>query len=186
PTVTATEAPPGRRAAMRLDRTASATARGTSSTSGWSNDRRTRAIGGRSTSMRGPPLRDHPPSLVQQLDLDLAQLDGATLGLKADRPLGDLELAVLDELPGVGVLVVELGLLVFDHELAVDEVPDLAVAVDLDLGRDPLVAVVGLRLGVRAMPRDELPIHDDVRAGRADVAGGPLVLVVAAEELDFD
>src|SRR5262249_32646478 len=117
PTVTATEAPLGRRTAIRLERTASATARGTSSTSGWSNDRLTVGIGGRSTSMRGPPLRDRPRSLVQQLDLDLAELDGVALGLKADRPLGDLELTVLDELPGVGVLVVELGLFVFDHEL---------------------------------------------------------------------
>ena len=38
------------------------------------------------------------------------------------------------------------GFLVFDHGLAVDDVLDDAVAMDLDLDRHPLVAVIGLRL----------------------------------------
>ena len=41
----------------------------------------------------------------------------------------------------VGVLLVELGFLVFDDGLAVDDVLDDAVAVDFDLDRHPLVAV---------------------------------------------
>ena len=86
----------------------------------------------------------------------------------------------------VGVAIVELGLFVFEDGLAVDDVLDDAVAVDLDLDRDPLVAVVGLRLRVVAVLGDQLASHHDVRAGRADVRRRSLVLAVATEELDLD
>ena len=48
------------------------------------------------------------------------------------------------------VAVVELGFVVFEHRLAVDDVLDVRAA-DLDLDRHPLVAVEGLRLGVDAV-----------------------------------
>ncbi len=42
-------------------------------------------------------------------------------------------------------------MLVFEHDLAVDEVPDLPVAVNFDLHRHPTIAVIRLRPGVVAV-----------------------------------
>ena len=65
---------------------------------------------------------------------------------------------VFDQLASVGVTFVELGLLVFDHGLAVDDVLDEAVAVDFHFHRDPLVAVVGLGRRVGAVLGDQLAL----------------------------
>ena len=64
---------------------------------------------------------------------------------------------------------------------------DDLVAADLDLGGDPLVALVGFGVGGGAVALDELAPHEDVCARGAEVAGGPfLAFTGAAEELDFD
>ena len=46
---------------------------------------------------------------------------------------------------GLRVAAVQLGLLIFQHDLPVDDLFDLAVAMDLELHRHPLVSVIGLR-----------------------------------------
>src|SRR5262249_16870624 len=155
----------------------------------------TRAAGPAPRRGSAPPCRSRPAryarfawraSLAEDADLDLAERDGVAFGLKRDVALLQQQLAVLDELGPVGVPLVELRLLVLHDGLAVDDVPDLAAAVDLDLGRHPLVAVEGLRLRRRAVPGDELVVHDDVRAGGADAAGRPVTLAGAAQELGLD
>ena len=55
------------------------------------------------------------------------------------------------------------------------------VSVDLDLDADPLVAFVRLRGRIDTVRGEQLPLHDDVRAGRAEVGGGARVLPVAAK-----
>ena len=49
---------------------------------------------------------------------------------------------VLDQLPGVPVLLVKLRLLVFQHNLAVNDMLDDGVAVHLNFHCHPLVAVI--------------------------------------------
>src|SRR4051794_40624004 len=84
-------------------------------------------------------------SFVQRENLHLPELDRMALGLKGDVAFAEHCLAalLLDEPAGVGVAVVELGLLVLQDRLAIDDMLDGAVAVDLDLDRYPVVAVEG-------------------------------------------
>ena len=56
-----------------------------------------------------------------------------------------------------------------------------------DLDAHPLVAVVGLRRRVDAVRGAEHAVHDDVRAGRAEVGGGArLAVAEPAEQLHFE
>ena len=85
--------------------------------------------------------------LFEGKDLHLPELDGMALGLKGNVPFGHHLVAVLDERSGVRVLFVKLRPLVFYHDLAVNEMFDPTVAVDLDFRLDPLVAVIGFGTG---------------------------------------
>lgn len=66
-------------------------------------------------------------------------------GLKRDRSAGEHEVAVLDQQLGLFIAVVELRLLVLQHDFAFKNVADDLVASDFDLCSHPLVAVIGLR-----------------------------------------
>ena len=122
------------------------------------------------------------------MQLDLAELHRVALRLQRDRAAGDhprrarRRAAACRRRPSRRAC----GSLVLDHRLAVDLVPDHAVAVDFDLARHPLVAVKRLARAVRAVRRVELALVHHVRARRAEVAGRPFVLAVAAEELHLD
>ena len=56
------------------------------------------------------------------------------LGLERNIAPAELHVPAFDQLPGVGVAVVQLRLLVFQDELAVDEVLDGPISMDFHLG----------------------------------------------------
>ncbi len=85
--------------------------------------------------------------LFEGKDFHLPELDGMAFGLKGNVPFGYHLVAILDERSGVLVLFVKLRPLVFYHDLAVNEMFDPTVAVDLDFRLDPLVAVIGFGTG---------------------------------------
>ena len=78
---------------------------------------------------------------LQHHDLDFAELDGVALGLEGDVALVDEHLAVFDQRRASASLSSSCGCSYDQDFFAVDEVLDRLVAVDLDLGGDPLVAV---------------------------------------------
>ena len=123
----------------------------------------------------------------QGQEFHFAELDGVAFGLERDIALAHHPVGSgLDPLLGVGIIFIELRLGVFEHNFAIDEVADETVAVDLHLGRHPLVAVIGLGCGVDAVLGNQLILYDDMRAGRAQIAGGPFVRAVTAEKLDLE
>ena len=94
--------------------------------------------------------------------------------------------AVSDEFFGVSVFFIKLGFFIIQDDLIVDNVFDDVVAVDLDLGSDPLDAVIGFGIGFSAVGFDQLAVLDVMGAGGAEVAGGSLVLPVSAKQLHFN
>ena len=140
---------------------------------------------------RGPvvaQVAEHGPAddvqSIQWLDLHLAEVDGMSFALQCDPP--SIKRLIAHDRLGIGVRRIELRLLVLHHLLAVDEVSDGPIAIDLELGGDPLVTVHGLRRRVDAMSRVEGAVHDDVGPRGAEVAGRPLTGAVTAEELALD
>ena len=86
----------------------------------------------------------------------------------------------------MGVPFVDLRLVVGQHDLAVEPVLHEPASAHFDLGRHPLIAVVGLGAGVGAMPRHQLAVDHDVGSRRAEIGRRPRRRAVAAEELDLD
>ena len=94
--------------------------------------------------------------------------------------------AVVGALTGLGaVAFIELRLLVFEDNLAVDLMPYYFAAVDLYFGGYPLVAMVCFGYGACAVGGSESFVHYHVCARCAEVAGCAFVFAVAAEELDL-
>src|SRR5262245_50858099 len=67
-------------------------------------------------------------SLGENADLDLAKLSRMALRLQGDVALLQDDLIVLDQFGSVGVLGVELRFLILQHDIAIDDVLDLAAA----------------------------------------------------------
>ena len=65
------------------------------------------------------------------------------LGLQGDGAPIEQLLAIDDQFAGVRIVLVELRLAVFEHQLAIDGVSNEPTAVNFHLGGDPLVAVKG-------------------------------------------
>ena len=74
----------------------------------------------------------------------LPELYGMALGLKGNITFGQQFVLVLYKLLGISVFLIKLRPLVFQHHLAVNNVLDEPIAVDLNLGLDPLVAMICL------------------------------------------
>ena len=88
-------------------------------------------VGDRAVESEAPPPRlvwldGSVRSLLQHLDLHLPELTGWLSAWSADVALFQQHLLVLDELLRVRVLLVELRLLVLQHQFAVHEVLDRA------------------------------------------------------------
>ena len=105
------------------------------------------------------------------------------LCLQGNIPFVQYGVAVFNQFLGVGVLFVQLRFFVLHDQLAVDTMFDHAVAMDLDLEGDPLVAVIGLGFGRDTVIGHQLAIHDNVGARTAHIAGRPFGLAVASQQL---
>src|SRR5438270_183858 len=77
----------------------------------------------------------------------------------------------------------DLKVFVFEHGLAVDDVPHALRAVHFDLDAHPLIASIALGGGVQAMGLDHFAIAVDLGARSADIQGGALAGRSGAEEL---
>ncbi len=93
---------------------------------------------------------------------------------------------LLGQFTGVGLPVIQLGLGVLEHHDVIDLVSHDRVTSDFRLGHDPLLAVVGLRGGIDAVWQEQLSIHDDIRAGSAEVHCVTIVRSITAEDLHLD
>src|SRR2546423_67658 len=93
--------------------------------------------------------------------------------LQRDRAAGEHLALLLDQLFGVRVPLVELRLGVGEDWLAIHEVVDELIAVALHSPANPRMAVVGFRRGINAVWCKNLPIHDGVGAGLAEIGDRP-------------
>ena len=75
-------------------------------------------------------------------DLYFSELYGMALGLKGNVTFRQHLILALDKLHGIQVFFIKLRPLVFQHDLAVNDVLDDIVAMNFNFHLDPLVAVI--------------------------------------------
>jgi len=109
-----------------------------------------------------------------------------TLRLQRNRSAGQHQIAILDQPFGILVAFVELWLVVFQDNFAIEQMLNHFVVMDFDLRCDPLFAVVGFRRRIDAMLQFQFAIHYDVRAWRAEIGSRAFVFAVSTQQLHFN
>ena len=107
----------------------------------------------------------------QWKDLHLSEFHRMAFGLESDVPFVEHLLSIDDQLLSVTVLLIKLGLLIFQHDLPVDDMLDDGIAMHLHFHSHPLVTVISFRAGGYTMTGNKLAVHHDVGAGGAYVSG---------------
>ena len=74
-----------------------------------------------------------------------------TFGLQEDGAAAEHFVAGFDQFLSIAIRFVQLRFFVFQHQFAIDKVSDSTVAVNLDFGGDPLVAMIGFGIGIGAV-----------------------------------
>src|SRR5262249_59969741 len=119
-------------------------------------------------------------------DLDLAEFRWSAFALKSDVALAERRAVLLHR--GIEIAdasAADLRLLILEHGLPVDDVADALRPEHLRLHADPLVAAIGIRGGIGAVPAHHLAIAENLCAGGADVRGRTRTGLPAAKKLDL-